>query len=138
VNVRIPTYWFWFAIFFGIINFGGFVFGTECLLRGNYSTVSVFNRILAIHTTAATALGVLATVTCHVRSKSKGEAKHRVYTTYSTRGLLASMAIFAIAFGVLSWAKASPVVFVCVLIAAAGQPCTAVLVHWWARGTRRS
>jgi hypothetical protein len=136
MNPRVPTYWFWFAIFFGIISFGGFVFGTERLIRGNYSPVSVFDMILAIHTTAATALGVLATVTCHVRSKSKGEAKHRVYTTYSTHGLLASMALLGITFGVLSWAKASPKVFVCVLVAAAGQPCAAVLVHWWERRTR--
>lgn len=137
---RIPTYWFWFGVFWmvicltpcldGHIHYSGFRFGGVILA----DAYSFWNRspfgaaLLPIHTIVATFAAIVAAVFQHLRERRKSSERHTTRKTFGIGTLLLATAVLAVIFGLLSSMRAPAVVFGCVLMAAAGHFLTAIVV----------
>lgn len=142
MDVRVPTYWFWFVVFFGVgcllpvipIPLRGGTGYSVAILAFVYTASieeggsQLWETVLVVHTTASAVLAVFAGICQHSRDKRRGADRNRVDTTFSIRFLLAGVAVFAMVCGLLRLLEAPPMAFLCVLIAGAGQPCTGFAV----------
>jgi hypothetical protein len=113
---RIPTYWFCFALAFGIvalIPIWPTLGGTRVILASAYVAPvgSPWKAALIGHTLAATILAAVGTIVLHQRSRD-----HRVAPTFSIRTLLIQMAVCGVAAALLRHVAIDPVVLGCVLI----------------------
>ncbi|MGO9113422.1 MAG: hypothetical protein ACLP9L_29680 [Thermoguttaceae bacterium] len=138
--IRIPTYWFWFGVFWMAIcltpcldghgHYSGFRFGGVILADAySYWGASPFGAaLLPIHTILATFFALITAVLQHLRERRKGSERHTTRKTYGIGTLLLATAVLAVIFGLLSSVGAPAVVFGCVLMAAAGHFITAIAV----------
>jgi hypothetical protein len=122
---RIPTYWFCFAIAFGLIALvplwpmrtrGGR--RTRTILAAAYTVHNLpWRQTLVAHTAAATILAAAATIVLHCAS-----TKDRVARTFGIRTLLAAMLVTALAAALLRHFAIHPVVLGCVLLPLVAYP----------------
>ena len=138
--IRIPTYWFWFGVFWmaicltpclnGHTHYSGFRFGGVILADAYFFWGrSPFGAVLLpIHTALATFSAIVAAVLQHLRERGKGSERHTTRKTFGIGTLLLATAVLAVIFGLFSSMGAPAVVFGCVLMAAAGHFLSAIVV----------